>query len=275
MPVFLEQEENRSEELLPANKNSIRSSFQCHGVKHRTGRAPVAHRRSWSVGGSNVHQTMMRRSEPHLHRLDLTQDTIQEKDRRSPLVIGPALIESREEQDRRRGSILVDAETQTDVRSKGDGISIDSPTVHLKNVNAAGAFESSDSEESENNSFYQWERKRGRASGSSQQLSLNETSSHSLPAGRRYTVDMRQWKYNDSWNKHAQASLPLNCSEDTEDKCNTLPARMDGMSLYSSWETCSDSEEEREEEEEEEEEKEKNVPDVLSKGSSSSLRRNR
>jgi len=175
---------------------------------------------------------------------------------------------------------------------------------------SAGAFESSDSEESENNSFYQWERKRGRASGSSQQLSLNETSSHSLPAGRRYTVDMRQWKYNDSWNKHAQASLPLNCSEDTEDKCmvsfnsfslfifspfrccivflwsiselmmlwntgNTLPARMDGMSLYSSWETCSDSEEEREEEEEEEEEKEKNVPDVLSKGSSSSLRRNR
>lgn len=136
MPVFLEQEENRSEELLPANKNSIRSSFQCHGVKHRTGRAPVAHRRSWSVGGSNVHQTMMRRSEPHLHRLDLTQDTIQEKDRRSPLFIGPALIESREEQDRRRGSILVDAETQTDVRSKGDGISIDSPTVHLKNVNA-------------------------------------------------------------------------------------------------------------------------------------------
>ena len=58
------------------------------------------------------------------------------------------------------------------------------------------------------------------------------------------------------------------------DAGSTLPARMDGLSLYSSWETCSDSEKEVEEEEEEEEE-EASVPHVTNEGSRNSLRRNR
>ena len=36
--------------------------------------------------------------------------------------------------------MLVDAETQTDVRSKGDGFSVDLPATHFKNVNTGTAF---------------------------------------------------------------------------------------------------------------------------------------
>jgi hypothetical protein len=74
---------------------------------------------------------------------------------------------------------------------------------------SSGTDGDSESEDSDNgNSTYEWERKRGRASGSSQRFSLAESSSHSLPptTGRRYTFDVSQWTYNESWSKKIDQS---------------------------------------------------------------------
>lgn len=261
--VFLEHEENSGRSVCPAPiSNALRSSFCAPKRRSHRSYPPAAHRRSWSVGGSNVHQMMMRRSDSHLRRLKFTADQDQDQlaTSRSAFCVPPH-CDAAVPKDR----ILVDAETQTDVRSKGDGFSVDSPapSLRLNNANTV-ALASSDSEECENNdNCDQWERKRGRASGSSQRLSLCEPSNHSLPAaGRKYTVDMRQWKYNDSWYKHIQTnSFSPDSPEETAKKSNTLPAQMEMLSLCSSWETCSDSDEEE------------TVPQAMNKGSSSSLRR--
>lgn len=184
------------------------------------------HRRSWSVGGSNVHQTMMRRSESHLRRLgNITEKKGQ--DQRDSRPSSSTSSCSRSSSDR-RNSALVDAGTQTLVheeddavmidgqaeesrRSKGDGVESPAMIGRIKRDQQVRTFDSSDSDEDDasreiEEETYRWERKRGRASGSSQHITLCETSSQSLseyshPMGRRYTVDMSQYKYNDSWTK--------------------------------------------------------------------------
>ena len=91
---------------------------------------------------------MMRRSYSLIHHLEFTRGSMQ-KDRRSTSVVKSTLVESplveskneQEDhaQDHARDSVLIDAGTQTDVRSKGDGSNIDSPTTHLKNVNTGNS----------------------------------------------------------------------------------------------------------------------------------------
>ena len=130
--VFLEHEENSGRtvsvmQAVPAG--CVRSSFQSQGSKRRPCRVLVNHRRSWSVGGSNVHQTMMRRSDSHLRRLELVAEQPREDAARSTSSM--ASVAST-----RRCSVLVDAERQTEMdrvqRSKGDGFSFDSPSVRLR-----------------------------------------------------------------------------------------------------------------------------------------------
>jgi hypothetical protein len=240
--VFLEVEENSVQPvtvLRPLPGSQYQPSPQLvSSTKRRSCRVKVLshsqslHRRSWSVGGSNVHQTMMRRSESHLRRLEhisektSTPPAAQERDSRP---LSSSSSSSRSSSDRRNSAALVDAETQTIVedelaeeptcvvrsgsrRSKGDGL--ESPAViRLKQTGE----ESSDSEpeviQEIEEETYRWERKRGRASGSSQHLSLCESSSQSLNEprqlqhfgiGRRYTVDMSQYKYNDAWTQRIQ-----------------------------------------------------------------------
>ena len=224
--VFLEVEEDSGRPVTVLRPMSgSQATPQLVSCKRRSCRVKVLshsqslHRRSWSVGGSNVHQTMMKRSESHLRRLENISEKTQ-RDSRPPSSASSSAC-SRSSSDR-RNSALVDAGTQTVVeedepairertgssrRSKGDGI--ESPAVGRSRRQTDQSI--SDSEEEIEEETYRWERKRGRASGSSQHLSLCESSSQSLTdsqphfgIGRRYTVDMSQYKYNDTWAKRAQ-----------------------------------------------------------------------
>lgn len=233
--VFLEVEEETGRPVtvmrpLPSNNNSPLASG---GAKRRSVRLRVPphqyHRRSWSVGGSNVHQTMMRRSESHLRRLEHISESKDQMDKGSRSSTSSSSSSSCPSPSR-RCSALVDAETQTiseqtpvvPRRSKGDGLSVEdhheSPvlTNFRRTVDSTENSSEDDEvlEEEDEEESYEWDRKRGRASGSSQRLSLCESSTYSLnPAtidhlkhstiggGRRYTVDMSQWKYNETWAK--------------------------------------------------------------------------
>ena len=59
---------------------------------------------------------------------------------------------------------------------------------------------------------------------------------------------MSQWKYNDAWTKGMMGHRTCSpaaanaAGSRVEDKASTLPAAMKGISLYSSWETCSEYE---------------------------------
>jgi hypothetical protein len=182
---------------------------------------------------------MMKRSESHLRRLEhisektsptMVHQHLEERDSRP---LSSSSSSSRSSSDRRNSSAFVDAETQTIVeeelteercvirsgsrRSKGDGL--ESPALIRHKRNQQTGEQSSDSEPEAikeiEEETYRWERKRGRASGSSQHLSLCESSSQSLNEpqqqlfgiGRRYTVDMSQYKYNDAWTKRVQPSV--------------------------------------------------------------------
>ena len=107
-------------------------------------------------------------------------------------------------------------------RSKGDGGNVDSSVLlrlqplTISSSSSSCSISSSSSEIESEEETYEWDRKRGRASGSSQRLSLCETSSQNLAIkdqllgnlantpGRRYTVDMSQYRYSDSLAKRAQ-----------------------------------------------------------------------
>lgn len=222
--VFLEVEEDSGQAVSVLAPASVQpSAFSSSASKRRSCRAKVVsshsqHKRAWSVGGSNVHQTMMRRSESHLRRLEQVNEPARESTR--PTSSASTASSSSSCSTARRCSLLVDAETQTAVaaapepegfsrsasrRLKGDGI--DSPAVER-----AGKRLESDAEDSEveDGESYEWQRNRGRASGSSQRFVMSESPAQHEPLfagpGRRYTVDMSQYKYNDAWNRH-HASL--------------------------------------------------------------------
>ena len=242
--VLLEVEEETGRPVtvmrpLPSNNNSPLASG---GVKRRSVRLRVAphqhHRRSWSVGGSNVHQTMMRRSESHLRRLEHISENKEQRSSRVSMSSSSAESSSSSScsSPSRRCSALVecvDAETQTifeqtpvvSRRSKGDGLSVEESPVLTNFRRAVDSVENSsedddpEEEEEEQEEGYEWDRKRGRASGSSQRLSLCESSIQSLNpvvidrlkhatigGGRRYTVDMSQWKYNERWTEQNQST---------------------------------------------------------------------
>jgi len=220
---------------LPGNNNSPLVSG---GTKRRSVRLRVPphqyHRRSWSVGGSNVHQTMMRRSESHLRRLEHISESKDQTDKGSRSSTSSSSSSSCPSPSR-RCSALVDAETQTiseqtpvvPRRSKGDGLSVEESPVLTNFRRTVDSTENSseddevpeEEEEEDEEESYEWDRKRGRASGSSQRLSLCESSTYSLSSaaidhlkhstiggGRRYTVDMSQWKYNETWAQRNSSS---------------------------------------------------------------------
>lgn len=231
------------EEVEEGGDGAAKSQLAAGGAKRRSCRIRVVpsgsaaasatqHRRSWSVGGSNVHQTMMKRSRSHIRRLGNIAE--------SGSANQPDKGQSPSTASRRR-SILRDAECQTErpneqdeetvatgltafSRSKGDGISVDSPALTRfaplsSNVNSSTSSSSeSDPEEEELEKRYNWDRTRGRASGSSQRLSLSESTSSQIFApsseepsagpGRRFTVDMSQYKYNESWVKRVHHLPP-------------------------------------------------------------------
>lgn len=224
--VFLEcEEDGRAVSVLRPIANSGQYQVTQNSIKRRSCRVKTLsysqsqHRRSWSVGGSNVHQTMMRRSESHLRRLEhVAEKTIDQPDSRPSSSSSSC---SRTSSDR-RNSALVDAETQTisdevsvvrsgSRRSKGDGL--ESPVIRREQqTNTALSSESEQEVEEEmEEETYRWERKRGRASGSSQHISLSEASNQTdsqqvFGSGRRYTVDMSQYKYNNVWGKRQPSS---------------------------------------------------------------------
>ena len=227
--VFLEVEEESGRPVtvlrpLAGNVDPYQGTPQLVSSKRRSCRVKVLsytpsqqHRRSWSVGGSNVHQTMMRRSESHLRRLgNITERKGQDqRDSRPSSSVSSC---SRTSSDRRRNSILVDAGTQTFVNEEDEDAAMDH---EIQTGRSKGdGLESSDGEESAlhetEEESYRWERQRGRASGSSQHITLCESSSQSLSEsyqsfgnlGRRYTVDMTQYKYNESWTKRIEHGEP-------------------------------------------------------------------
>uniref|UniRef100_A0A0P5XEN5 Putative Mitogen-activated protein kinase kinase kinase n=1 Tax=Daphnia magna TaxID=35525 RepID=A0A0P5XEN5_9CRUS len=288
--VFLEVEEDSGQPvtvLRPLPGMSCQDTPQLVNYgKRRSCRVKVLshsqslHRRSWSVGGSNVHQTMMRRSESHLRRLEHVSEktsitpTTQQKSSRPGSSASSS--SSRSSSNRRNSAALVDAGTQTIIedrhdpltensyitpsgsrRSKGDGLESPALIRHRRSQQQQTTHqESSETEPVEEieEETYKWERKRGRASGSSQHLSLCETSSQSINdprqtsfgIGRRYTVDMSQYKYNDAWNKRVQQPAAFDGTHPpfSQGKACTLPARMNALNLsrHSSWETCSEQE---------------------------------
>ena len=140
MFLELEQESDRPLNVmrqLPSTYNvPARSSFQ--GSRRRSGRvARAKHRRSWSVGGSNVHQMMMRRSRSPLNRLEFAAEKAAENKTRNRDSTA-TLDTDRSVECSSRCSVLVDAETQTESaladaaviqRSKGDGFCADSPLM--------------------------------------------------------------------------------------------------------------------------------------------------
>lgn len=247
--VFLEVEEDSGQ---PVTVLRPLPGMNCHDTpqlvnygKRRSCRVKIPshsqslHRRSWSVGGSNVHQTMMRRSESHLRRLEHVSEktsvmpVTQQKNSRPGSSASSS--SSRSLSNRRNSAALVDAGTQTIIedrhdpvaedrcitrsgirRSKGDGLESPALMRHRRSQQQQTNQESSETEpeaaESIEEETYKWERKRGRASGSSQHLSLCDTSSQSVNdarqvsvgIGRRYTVDMSQYKYNNEWTKRSQ-----------------------------------------------------------------------
>jgi hypothetical protein len=140
MFLELEQESDRPLNVmrqLPSTYNvPARSSFQ--GSRRRSGRvARAKHRRSWSVGGSNVHQMMMRRSRSPLNRLEFAAEK-EAEDKTKNRDSTATLDTDRSVDCSSRCSVLVDAETQTESaladavviqRSKGDGFCADSPLM--------------------------------------------------------------------------------------------------------------------------------------------------
>ena len=169
MFLELEQESGRPLNVMrpvPSNGNMMpgmmmmmplpRSSFQVQGTRRRSGRVKsVKHRRSWSVGGSNVHRSfemMMKTTDSPLNRLSMVKTS--EPKKTSGSSSSQKWTRSRDTSDThsQRGSslattptttttTLIDTGTQTEViqvvrRSKGDGISLDSPSsMRLKHSN--------------------------------------------------------------------------------------------------------------------------------------------
>lgn len=194
------------------------------------------HRRSWSVGGSNVNQVMMKRSNSHLRRLkNITPRKQDQTDFSRPISTSPSSSSAAMSHDR-RNSTLVDAETQTLVddddddddesvdhigtgsrRSKGDGL--ESPVQEARDSHW---IDSEEDEHSDRELEIQLERNRGRASGSSQHLTFNESPGPSLTTtphfgiGRRVTVDMSEYKYNPRWSDH-HPSIPERSTRSNQD----------------------------------------------------------